>query len=108
MVLTNGAFVEYAKPGFMACLPWTEARYLVSKQDFVYESPMNRVLTNDNINVTISLSILIKVVPEHEYVQQLVTNVPQINEAIDAQITERVKVLARSVKAREAYSLRGQ
>jgi len=92
----------------MWCLPWTQARYLVSKQDFVYESPNNRVLTRDNLNVTISLSILIKVVPEHEYVQQLVTNVPQINETIDAQIMERVRVLARQVKAREAYSLRGE
>lgn len=92
----------------MWCLPWTQARYLVSKQDFVYESPNNRVLTRDNLPVSISLSILLKIVPEHEYVQQLVTNVPQVNETIDAQINERVRVLARQVKAREAYSLRGQ
>jgi len=36
-----------------------------------------------------------------------VTNVPQINETIDANILERVRALARTVKAREAYSLRG-
>lgn len=35
------------------------------------------------------------------------TNVPQINETIDANIMERVRALARQVKAREAYSLRG-
>ena len=33
---------------------------------------------------------------------------PQINETIDANIMERVRALARQVKAREAYSLRGQ
>ena len=90
------------------CLPWTESKYLVSMQDFIYESPNNRVLTRDNLNITISISLLLKIVPEHEYVQQLVTNVPQINETIDANIMERVRTLARQVKAREAYSLRGQ
>ena len=77
-------------------------------QDFVYESPNNRVLTRDNVNVSISLSILLKFEPEHEYVQQLVTNVSQINETIDANIMERVRAMARTVKAREAYSLRGE
>jgi regulator of protease activity HflC (stomatin/prohibitin superfamily) len=38
----------------------------------------------------------------------MVTNVPQINETIDANIMERVRGLARSVKARDAYSLRGK
>lgn len=79
----------------------------MSKQDFVYESPNNRVLTRDNLNIDISISLLLKIVEEHEYVQQLVTNVPQINETIDANIMERVRALARQVKAREAYSLRG-
>jgi regulator of protease activity HflC (stomatin/prohibitin superfamily) len=31
VIETNGAFTHYAKPGFMACLPWTNCRYLVSK-----------------------------------------------------------------------------
>mmetsp|Transcript_22397 Transcript_22397/g.34654 ORF Transcript_22397/g.34654 Transcript_22397/m.34654 type:complete len:152 (-) Transcript_22397:651-1106(-) len=106
--MTNGAFAGYGKPGLMWCSPFTEAKYLVSMQDFVYESPLNRVLTRDNVNVSISLSILLKIVPEHEYVQQLVTNVAQINETIDANIMERVRAMARSVKAREAYSLRGE
>jgi regulator of protease activity HflC (stomatin/prohibitin superfamily) len=79
----------------MCCLPFTEAKYLISKQDFVYESPNNRVLTRDNLNIQISLSILLKIVPEHEYVQQLATNVDQINETIDANIMERVRTLAR-------------
>lgn len=35
------------------------------------------------------------------------TNVQQINEVIDANITERVRAMARSVKATEAYGLRG-
>lgn len=57
------------------CLPWTEAKYLVSKQDFVYESPGNQVLTLDNVTVHISVSILVKIKDDSDYVQQLVTNV---------------------------------
>ena len=105
--MSSGAFVEYAEPGFMCCLPFTEAKYLVSKQDFVYESPNNRVLTRDNLNIQISLSILMKIKAEGEQILQIATNVEQINEVIDANIMERVRALARQVKAREAYSLRG-
>lgn len=80
----------------------------MSQQDFVYESPDNRVLTRDNLSITISISLLLKVVPESDYVLQLVTNVPEINETIDANIMEKVRGLARGVKARDAYSLRGK
>lgn len=66
------------------------------------------MITRDNVNVSISVSILLKINPDSDYVQQLVTNVAQINETIDANIMERVRTMARSIKAREAYSLRGE
>lgn len=66
----------------------------------MYESPDNRVLTRDNLPVLVSISILIKIEAEHENVLQLATNVPQINETIDANIMERTRALARQVKAR--------
>lgn len=105
--MTSGAFEGYCPAGLMWCMPWTETKYLVSKQDFVYESPGNRVITRDNVNVSISLSILLNIVPEHEYVVQLVTNVAEINDIIDANIMERARLMGRSVKVSEAYSLRG-
>lgn len=108
VLLTSGAFEGYPGAGLMWCMPWTETKYLVSKQDFVYESPMNRVITRDNVNVSISLSILLNIVPEHEYVVQLVTNVSEINDIIDANIMERARLMGRSIKVSEAYSLRGQ
>lgn len=51
---------------------------------------------------------MLNIVEEHEYVQQLVTNVSQINEVIDANIEEKVRAMGRQVKAKEAYSLRGE
>ena len=71
----SGAFTHYGEPGLMVCTPFCEAKYLVSRQDFVYESPNNRVITRDNVNVSISISILLKINDQSDYVQQLVTNV---------------------------------
>lgn len=65
----SGAFTEYGKPGLHFCTPFTEAKYLVSRQDFVYESPNNTVITRDNVNVSISVSILLKINDESDYVQ---------------------------------------
>ena len=64
-------------------------------QDFVYESPNNQVLTLDNSNVSISLSLLMKFTKEKDYIQQLATNVSEINELIDANIQERVRAMGR-------------
>jgi regulator of protease activity HflC (stomatin/prohibitin superfamily) len=75
VTFTSGAFTNYQEPGLMFCTPFTEVKYLVSKQDFVYESPINRVLTADNVNVNISVSILLKIVNNHDYVQMFCTNV---------------------------------
>ena len=68
IIMKSGAFEQYGEPGIYPCLPWTEAKYLVSKQDFVYESPDNRVLTRDNLAIFVSISILIKIEAEHENV----------------------------------------
>lgn len=38
----------------------------------------------------------------------MVTNVSQINDVIDANIEEKVRAMGRQVKAKEAYSLRGE
>ena len=75
VIMYSGAFTHYGEPGLMMCTPFTEAKYLVSRQDFVYESPNNRVITRDNVNVSISISILLKINDQSDYVQQLVTNV---------------------------------
>jgi len=67
--ITSGAFFGYLEPGFMWCLPWTESKYLVSKQDFVYESPQNEVVTRDNIKINIALSLLVCIIEKDPYIQ---------------------------------------
>jgi hypothetical protein len=46
----------------------------VSKQDFVYESPSNRVLSLDNVQVSISISLLVKIIEDSDYILALCTN----------------------------------
>ena len=107
-VLTNsGAFTGYGQAGVMCCSPFTEAKYLVSQQDFVYEYPNMRVITADNLNVSISISLLVKIIEESDQILALCTNVSQMNELLDANLMERVRTMARTVKAKEAYNLRG-
>ena len=65
------------------------------------------VLTLDNQNVWISLSLLLKFTTEKDYIQQMATNVSEINELIDNNVQERVRAMGRSIKAVQAYSLRG-
>ena len=68
-------------------------------------------MTKDNVPIDIAVSILMKIKepgPDDESVYQLATNVQEINELIDANISERVRTLARSVQAQQAYSLRGE
>jgi regulator of protease activity HflC (stomatin/prohibitin superfamily) len=50
----------------------------------------------------------LKIIEDSDYVQQFCTNVSQQNELIDANIMERVRTMARTVKSKDAYNLRGE
>lgn len=48
-----------------------------------------------------------KVIAESDYIERMGSNVQEMNEMIDANITERIRMMARTVKANEAYELKG-
>lgn len=54
------------------------------------------------------MSIVFDIQPEHEYVYQLCMNVNELNQMLEAAITERVRNMTRSVSSRQVYSLRGE
>ena len=56
----------------------------------------------------IDVSIVLQINPEHQYVYQLCMNVNELNQMLDAAITERVRNMVRSVSSRKIYSLRGE
>jgi regulator of protease activity HflC (stomatin/prohibitin superfamily) len=39
------------QPGQHWCLPWTEAQYLITKQNIVFDQPVTSCPTSDNIFV---------------------------------------------------------
>ena len=56
----------------------------------------------------IDVSVVFDIVPEHAYVYQLCMNVNELNQMLEAAITERVRNMTRSVSSRKVYSLRGE
>ncbi len=44
--------------------------------------------------------------PDHDYVYQLCMNVNELNQMLEAAITERVRGLARQTSSKNVYSLR--
>lgn len=56
VVTKNGEFLGYWEPGFHWCLAWTEATYLVTRQNIVFDMPVTLCPTQDNIFIDVSPS----------------------------------------------------
>lgn len=89
------------------CLPWTEAQYLITKQHIVFDLPVTSCPTSDNIFVEIDISVVLYVNPESEYVYNLCMNISELNQMLEAAITERVRNMVRGVSSRKIQSIRG-
>ena len=55
VVTKNGEFLGYWESGMHMCLPWTRAQYLVTKQNIVYDIPVQSCPTSDNIFVDVTI-----------------------------------------------------
>ena len=53
------------------------------------------------------MSVVLQIQPEHEYVYQLCMNVNELNQMLEAAITERVRTMVRTVPSKRIYSIRG-
>ena len=53
-VTKNGQYLGVYQPGRHYCLPWTEAQYLITKQNIVFDMPVASCPTSDNIFVSVS------------------------------------------------------
>ena len=51
----NGQYLGIWEPGMHYCLPWTEAQYLITKQNIVFDQPVTSCPTSDNIFVQVWL-----------------------------------------------------
>uniref|UniRef100_A0A7S3NEY9 Band 7 domain-containing protein n=1 Tax=Euplotes harpa TaxID=151035 RepID=A0A7S3NEY9_9SPIT len=91
-------------------MPYTKIQFLVTQQNFQFDLPVRNCPTIDNIYIQIEVSIILRVRPGEDNVKNFCykTSVNQLNEQLDAAISERIRVLARSKTHKEAYSIRGK
>lgn len=102
--------------GLIWCTPFTKIQFLVTKQDIVYSFPVRACPTYDNIFVAINLAVVFCVYRDphnKERTQEAVKNfcykisINQLNEQLEAAITERVRVLIRSKTHLEVNQIKG-
>jgi regulator of protease activity HflC (stomatin/prohibitin superfamily) len=110
VVTKHGNFQGVWNPGFHWCMPYTSIQFLVTQQNFQFDVPVRNCPTIDNIYVQIEVAIVMRVMEGEENIKNFVykTSVNQLNEQLDAAISERIRVLARSKTHLEAYSIKGK
>lgn len=110
MVIKHGNLQGLWEPGFHWCMPYTKIQFLVTKQSFQFDVPIRNCPTLDNIHIQIEVSIVMRVREGEENVTNFCykTSVNQLNGQLDAAISERVRVLARSKTHLEVYNIKGK
>jgi len=91
-------------------MPYTLIQFMITKQNFQFDVPVRNCPTIDNIFVQIEVSIVMRVRPGEDNIKNFIrkTSVNQLNEQLEAVISERIRVLARSKTHLEAYSIKGK
>jgi len=91
--------------GVHFCLPWTQIQYLVTSQYVCYDVPVKSCPTYDNIFVEVDIAVLFKCKEDDESIKRFVYNISinQLNEQLEAAITERLRVLIREKTHLEVY-----
>ena len=124
-VLTkHGAFDSVVHQGGLVwCLPWTQIQFLVTKQNVTYSFPVRACPTFDNIFVALDICVVFRCkVDESRWddpqVAKLNTDnifnfcyrisINQLNEQLEAALTERIRVLIRSKTHLEVYQIKGK
>lgn len=106
----HGKYDGVWNAGFKWCLPWTKIQFMVTQQNFQFDVPVRNCPTIDNIIIRIEVSIIMRVKKEEQDIINFIyrTSVSQLNELLDAAISERVRVLIRSKTHLEAYNIKGK
>lgn len=109
--------------GLVWCLPWTKIQFLVTKQNVTYEFPVRACPTYDNIFVALDICVVFRCdVDESGWGNAEVAkrnednifnfcyriSINQLNEQLEAALTERIRVLIRSKTHLEVYQIKGK
>ena len=90
-------------------MPWTKIQYLVTTQDIIFRFPVKACPTYDNIFVALDIAVVFRCVPTEESILNFcyTLSVNQLNEQLEAAITERVRVLIRGKTHLEVNQIKG-
>ncbi len=110
LITKHGRSVEVKEAGWFCALPCTRIQYLVTMQSIVYDLPVKACPTIDNIFVEIDVTVVFKIKSGDEGVRNFVyhISVNQFNEQLEAALTERMRVLARTKTHLEIYQIKGK
>ena len=101
-------------PGFHFVAPWVRVKYLVTKQTFVFNTPVKGCKTADNVTVTIDVTLSLRIMGDEsrgedpELVRTFVYKMQPsgLSQQLKDAQEEAVRALARSVNHTEVYGLR--
>lgn len=115
LVTTSGRLVGVWEPGLHWCAPWTRVEYVVSRQNIVFQVPDIMCPCQDNLPITVSVSAVVQMQlkgddeeKSTDQLYQVCLNVQDFNQLLEQVINERVRVLARQVPSKKAYSIKGK
>lgn len=105
IVAQRGANKGVYKPGFYVRSPWYKVTHLVTSHYIPYHFSVKSCPTKDNIKITLDVDFLLHV----EDAENFVFNIGPENmeELLRSTQEESIRILARTVLIKDAYSLRG-
>jgi len=111
VITKHGKFLRVVKNGgIIFCLPWTKIQFLVTQQNITYKFPVRAAPTYDNIFVALDIAVVFRCKEDEQSIFNFCyrISVNQLNEQLEAAITERVRVLIRSKTHLEVYQIKGK
>lgn len=90
-------------------MPWTKIQFLVTKQNIIYRFPVRACPTFDNIFVALDIAVIFKCKEDADSIFNFCyrLSINQLNEQLEAAITERVRILIRSKTHLEVNQIKG-
>ena len=110
VITKHGKFDQVKSDGGLVwCLPWTKIQFLVTQQNITYQFQVRACPTYDNIFVGLGITVVFKCMETQDDIFNFVyrISINQLNEQLEAAITERVRVLIRGKTHLEVYNIKG-
>ena len=100
-----GKYAGIAKPGKSFHPPWIRVSHCVTQQAVVYDAPVERAITQDNIRVSIDIVLVFRVFDPYPFVYTL--GASNFDALLTGVVEESVRLLARRTLSTDFLELRG-